>query len=102
MLKVHAYQYSESIDVKSFKSDFTAELTYSSSDELFYKVDTKQFVYVFKYGVICFLNYDAMKIAEFFKLMKPYSKNPIETKLFEEFFYDIRMYFSQFIFGKRI
>jgi hypothetical protein len=57
MLKVYAYQYSESIDIKSFKSDFTAELSYSSSDELFYKVDPTLYVYVFKYGVVCFFNY---------------------------------------------
>lgn len=85
MLKVHAYQYSESIDVKSFKSNFTANLRYSSPDELFYEVENGRFVYVFKYGVICFLNYDAIKIAEFFKLMNPYTKNQFEDKLYEEF-----------------
>ena len=85
MLKVHAYQYSESIDIKAFKSDFTAELKYNSSDELFYQIEEDKFVYVFKYGVICFLNYDAMKIAEFFKLMTQYTKNRFEDKLFEEF-----------------
>lgn len=85
MLKVHAYQYSESIELKSFKSDFTAELKYSSLDELFYKLDDKLYVYVFKYGVICFLNHDAVKIAEFFKLMSKYTKTQFENKLFEEF-----------------
>jgi len=85
MLKVHAYQYSENIDVKSFKSDFTAELKYSSPDELFYHLNDEQYVYVFKYGVICFLNYDAIKIAEFFKLMTQYTKTQFENKLCEEF-----------------
>jgi uncharacterized Rmd1/YagE family protein len=85
MLKVHAYQYSESIDVKSFKSNFTADLKYSSPDELFYKGSQNDYVYVFKYGVICFLNYDAVKIAEFFKLMNQYTKNQFENKLAEEF-----------------
>lgn len=84
-MKVNAYQYSESIDIKTFKSDFTVEVNYSSSDELFFKMEDGRYVYVFKYGVICFLNYDAVKIAEFFKLIKQYSKNPIENKLFEEF-----------------
>ena len=84
-MKVNAYQYAESIDVKTFKSDFTVEVNYSSSDELFFKMEDGRYVYVFKYGVICFLNYDAVKIAEFFKLIKQYSKNPIENKLFEEF-----------------
>jgi len=46
MLKVHAYQYSESIDIKAFKSDFTAELKYFSPDELFYQIEENKFVYV--------------------------------------------------------
>jgi uncharacterized Rmd1/YagE family protein len=100
MFKVFAYQYSESIDVKSFKSDFTAELNYSSSDELFYKVDSNLYVYVFKYGVVCFLNYDAMKIAEFFKLLKPYSKNPFENKLHEEFIIETNAVQNSFGYNK--
>ena len=47
MLKVHAYQYSESIDIKSFKSNFTADLKYSSPDELFFKGGENDYVYVF-------------------------------------------------------
>lgn len=85
MLKVQAYQYSESIDIKAFKSDFTAELNYSSADELFYRMSKDQFVYVFKYGVICLLNYDAIKTAEFFHLMTKYTKTQFENKLQEEF-----------------
>lgn len=85
MLKVNAYQYSESIDLKAFKSDFTAELKYSSPDELFYEVANLQYVYVFKYGAICFLNYDAIKIAEFFKLMTQYTKTQFENKFNDEF-----------------
>jgi required for meiotic nuclear division protein 1 len=85
MFKVQAYQYSESIDLKSFKSHFTSELMYSSSDELFYKTDLDLFIYVFKYGVVCFLNYDEIKIAAFFNLMTQYTKNQFGDKLHEEF-----------------
>lgn len=85
MLKVQAYQYSENIDIKTFKSGFTADINYSSPDELFYQTSKEQYVYVFKYGVICFLNYDAIKIAEFFHLMSQYSKTQFEDKLQEEF-----------------
>lgn len=84
-LKVSAYQYSESIDIKSFKSNFTADLNYFNSDELFYRLD-ESYIYVFKYGVICFLDYDAIKIAEFFNFIKRHAINEFEDKLFEEFF----------------
>ncbi|MBA4240353.1 MAG: hypothetical protein C0448_06490 [Sphingobacteriaceae bacterium] len=100
MLKVHAYQYSESIDIKAFKSDFTAELKYFSPDELFYQIEENKFVYVFKYGVICFLNYDAMKIAEFFKLMTQYTKNRFENKLYEEFVIETDCKHNSFGFNK--
>lgn len=99
-MKVNAYQYSESIDIKSFKSDFTAELNYSSSDELFYKVDPEHYVYVFKYGVICFLNYDAIKIAEFFKVISQFSKGPIENKLSEEFVIETGAHQNSFGYNK--
>jgi uncharacterized Rmd1/YagE family protein len=58
---------------------------YGDTDELFYKTDTSQFIYIFKYGVVCFLNYDAIKIAEFLRLISPYCKNEFEQNLMEEF-----------------
>ena len=66
MLKVRAYQFSEIIDLKNFKIGFNGKLKYSNSDELFYELDNTYYVYVFKYGVICFLNFDDLKIADFF------------------------------------
>ena len=100
MYKVYACQYSESIDIKSFKSEFTAELNYSSSDELFYKLDSNLFVYVFKYGVVCFLNYDAIKMAEFFRLLKPYAKHSFEIKLHEEFIIETNAVQNSFGYNK--
>ncbi len=85
MLKVLAYQYAESIDIKSFKVNFKEEINHSSADELFYIIEKEFYVYVFKYGVIGFLNYDAAKIDSFFKLIAPYAKNRCEEPLLEEF-----------------
>lgn len=83
--QVLSYQIADSIDIKSFKSAFKAHLHYSDADELFYIAGTEQFIYVFKYGVVCFLNYDAIKIAEFLKLISSYCKNAFEQSLTEEF-----------------
>lgn len=85
MLKVSSYQISDSIDIKTLKNDFTAQLLYSDADELFYKSEQEQYVYIFKYGVVCFLGYDELKIAEFIKFITQYCKNISETKLWEEF-----------------
>jgi Uncharacterized conserved protein len=85
MLKVASYQIAENIDTKSLKSDFTAELLYSDADELFYTHESTQFVYIFKYGVVCFAGYDELKVTEFLKFLLQYCKYPLETKLWEEF-----------------
>jgi uncharacterized Rmd1/YagE family protein len=83
--KVLSYQIADSIDLKAFKAAFKAELHYSDSDELFYKTGSQQFIYVFKYGVVCFLNYDAIKISEFLRLISSYCKNLFDQNLTEEF-----------------
>jgi len=83
--QVLSYQIADSIDIKTFKPAFKAELYYNDADELFYKTDSEQFIYVFKYGVVCFLNYDAIKISEFLRLISSYCKNPFDQSLTEEF-----------------
>jgi uncharacterized Rmd1/YagE family protein len=83
--QVLSYQIGDSIDLKAFKSVFKAELYFSDTDELFYTIDEDQYIYVFKYGVVCFLNYDAVKISEFLRLISAYCKNAFDQSLTEEF-----------------
>jgi uncharacterized Rmd1/YagE family protein len=84
-LQVLSYQIADSIDIRSFKSTFQAEILYSDADELFYRTAPEEFVYVFKYGVVCFLNYKAHKISAFFLLISTFCKNLFDSKLSEEF-----------------
>ena len=53
--KVVSYQLAESIDVKGFSSAFKEELYFSDPAELFYRIKPEQYIYVFKYGAVCFL-----------------------------------------------
>lgn len=85
MATVLSLQIADSIDVRSFKSAYKAELIHSDSDELFYKVGTEEYLYIFKYGVLCFLNQDEQKVNAFVKYITPYCKNTIDFKLTEEF-----------------
>jgi uncharacterized Rmd1/YagE family protein len=85
MFQVLSYQVADSIDIKQFKSAFKAELHYSDSDELFYKLADDQFVYVFKYGVVTFFNYDPVKISGFLQLITDFCKNRFEESLSEEY-----------------
>ena len=83
--QVLSYQVADSIDIRLLKPAFKSELYFSDTDELFYITGEAQYIYVFKYGVVCFLNYDAVKISEFLRLISPYCKNKFEQSLEEEF-----------------
>ena len=69
MLKVISFHIADSIDIKGFKAVFTAELRHSDSDELFYRTPSDEFIYVFKFGIVCFFNYDELQVASLYKLL---------------------------------
>jgi uncharacterized Rmd1/YagE family protein len=83
--KVISYQIADTIDVKGFSSVFKAELHYSDPSELFFRTGADQYVYVFKYGAVCFLNYEDAAIAEVLKLILPFCKNVFADRLTDEF-----------------
>jgi required for meiotic nuclear division protein 1 len=83
--KVISYQIADAIDVKSFALGYKAELYYSDPSELFFKTGTDRYVYVFKYGAVCFLNYDDAAIGEMLKDIIPFCKNIFVNKLTDEF-----------------
>lgn len=83
--QVLSYQIADSIDIKTFKSAFKADLHFGDTDELFYIIEEGRYIYIFKYGVVCFLNYDAIKISEFLSLISSYCKNKFDHSLEEEF-----------------
>lgn len=84
ILKAISYQIADSIDLKAFRSSFPAEVHDFDPDELFYIIDDDRYIYVFKYGVVCFLNYDEIRISEFIRLIIPCCKNFLDEKMQEE------------------
>ncbi len=85
MLKVLSYQIADSIDIKSFKAAFTAEIYYADSEELFYHIEKEKLIYVFKYGIVCFLNHTEVEMTAFIQVISPYCKNLLPERLSEEF-----------------
>ncbi|HET9433854.1 MAG TPA: RMD1 family protein [Chitinophagaceae bacterium] len=75
MNKVIAYQVADSIDIKNVKSSFKSNLRYSDSSELFYETGADRYVYVFRYGVVSFFNYDALAISAFLQFVNSYCRN---------------------------
>ncbi|GGB15519.1 RMD1 family protein [Puia dinghuensis] len=85
MLYVVSYQIADSIDVRAFRSSYKEGIHHYDADELFYKTGEEAFVYVFKYGVVCFLNYNEAEREAFLQRIAPFCKNSFELKLSEEF-----------------
>ncbi len=84
-LKVTSFQLADSIDIKLFKTTFTAPIHYGDTDELFYILDKDKYLYVFKYGIVCFLGYSETEMADFFKRIGPSCKNLFDQRLSDEF-----------------
>ena len=90
MGKVLSFQVADSIDVRSFRAAYKEDIFQFDADELFYKTGEQAFVYVFKYGVVCFLNYAPEAISAFLERLAPYCRNPFDPRsLSEEFEVDV-------------
>ncbi len=100
MLKVISYQLSDTIEIKALRSAYKDDIYHSDADELFYKTGDLAFVYVFKYGVVCFLNYDEKRIEEFLEQVAPFCRNLFEQKLSEEFEVDTNSTENKFGYNK--
>jgi len=85
MLKVESIQLADSIDIKLFKTSFTGEIYRADSDELFYRMGTEKYLYVFKYGIVTFLGYTKEEIKAFIQLVSSFCKNLLDQRPSDEF-----------------
>jgi uncharacterized Rmd1/YagE family protein len=97
LLKVISIQVADNIDIKLFKTSFKAEIFRFDSDELFYRLGPEKYLYVFKYGIVCFLGYTKDEIKTFIQSISPFCKNLIEQQLSDEF--DIETHASKIKLG---
>lgn len=84
-LKVVSFQVADTIDLKQFKTAFTADIHFADMDELFYAVGGHKYLYIFKYGIICFLGYNETEMTAFLQVLKPFCKNFFDQRLSDEF-----------------
>lgn len=83
--RVISYQIADAIDLKGLSQEFKAPIHYSDPSELFYRIDSEQYLYVFKYGAVCFMNYSQQQISGFLQLIAPFCKNYFESPFIDEF-----------------
>ncbi|MGH8498877.1 MAG: RMD1 family protein [Methylococcales bacterium] len=85
MLNVISFQIADSIDIRAVKKHLTGTLYFEDSDELFYKKTNDRFLYIFKFGVVCFFGVEQNEITACIHEISAYAKNPIDERLSEEF-----------------
>ena len=84
--KVIAYQISDSLDIKGLKGAFKAKLHFSDSDALFFEERPDHYIYIFKYGVVSFFNFEPIEASNFLQFISSFCKNRFTEDLSDAFF----------------
>lgn len=82
--KAYAIQISERINIKSCKIFFSGKLMFFDTDELFFQKSKEQYVYIFKYGIVCFYNIIEDEKKKIIQELIPFCKNPLNELIYEE------------------
>lgn len=85
MPRVISYQIADSIDVRALRAAYKEGIYHYDADELFYKTGENCFVYVFRYGVACFMGYGEQEATDYLERVGPFCKNIFARRLSEEF-----------------
>jgi required for meiotic nuclear division protein 1 len=85
MSKILSYQISESIDIKGFRTTEGMQPHSFDTHEVFYITGQGSYLYIFRYGIVCFCNYRAEDVDVMIKKLFPYCRNILMEKLSEEF-----------------
>lgn len=85
VLEIAAYQLAEGIDIRQAKTTIKAPLYFAGPDEMLYRYANERLLYIFKYGVVCFLNITREEQKQIIDELAPFMRNRLETPLNEEF-----------------
>jgi len=83
--EIFAKQLADGIDLRQAKAQITAPLYFAGPDELFYRYTNDKLLYIFKYGVICFLNFSQEEQDQLLNSISSFFRNPLEQPLNEGF-----------------
>ncbi len=81
--EAYAIQIADVISIKNCRKNFEAELLFFDTDELFYEYFQGQYIYIFKYGVICFYNISKDNAEEICNEILMYGKSFIKEEVSE-------------------
>jgi uncharacterized Rmd1/YagE family protein len=90
MYRVIAHQIANGLSIQACKDVLSFELQFQDSDELFYRIDQKAYMYVFEFGMVSFFNLGEKRIAEIIQTLQTAASNYFSEKLSEEFLVEVR------------
>jgi required for meiotic nuclear division protein 1 len=83
MYKVQSRQIAQQLSIREIRKNFTLQLLYSDSDELFYKISDTKFVYIFQFGIVSYFNLSEVKIKEIERQLNPFGRGTVRADLIE-------------------
>ncbi|HIB49402.1 MAG TPA: RMD1 family protein [Flavobacteriaceae bacterium] len=83
MFKVQSRQIAQQLNIREIRKNFKANLLFSDSDELFYKLSDTKFVYIFQFGIVSYFNISEVRIKEIAQQLAPFGKGEVSGNLIE-------------------
>ncbi|MGE5399128.1 MAG: RMD1 family protein [Ignavibacteriales bacterium] len=84
-ITIAAYQIAESLNIKLIKNEFAGDLIDSSSFDLFYKVNGRDYLFLLDYGVVVFAGFNDLDISKTLSFLQKFTQNYFEEKLTEDY-----------------
>jgi uncharacterized Rmd1/YagE family protein len=84
MYAVKSYQIAQTINIKAVNNHVNGQLLFSDSDELFFKLADKQYLYIFQFGIVSFFNATKTDIEEVIQQIYPFGKGVVQNSLSED------------------
>jgi uncharacterized Rmd1/YagE family protein len=85
MYTIKSLQVAQSINIREVRPTIEGTLLFQDSDELFYSLGARSYLYIFQFGVVCFFNLPEQFIQKYKEKIQPYSKGEVESRLTEDY-----------------
>ena len=85
MYTIKSLQVAQSINIRFARENINGLLLYQDSDELFFSLGARSYLYIFQFGVVSFFNLPEQSVQKYKERILPFSKGEVEPGLSEDF-----------------
>jgi required for meiotic nuclear division protein 1 len=84
-MKLSAFYIADALHLKKLKETYAGTLLQENPSELFYRLDTDQYCYIFDYGAVVFANMSDVDLSKNLEILQRYAEHPLSDKLRDDF-----------------